>query len=139
MFRKIVHANDGSDRAFKALEAAIDLAKRYGAELHMICVEEMPNFPTTIDELVEEKAEADHRYGPVVRRARERARSQGVALAARVVSGHPVQRIVKFVQDERCDCLVIGFMGHSALYERVIGGTADRLVRLAPSTVLVIK
>jgi nucleotide-binding universal stress UspA family protein len=139
MFTKILHANDGSDRAFKALHAAIELAKRFGAELHMICVEEMPNFPTTIDELVEEKTEADHRYGAVVHRARELARAQGVALAAHVVSGHPVQRIVKFVQDERCDLLVIGFMGHSALYERVIGGTADRLVRLSPSAVLVIK
>jgi nucleotide-binding universal stress UspA family protein len=139
MFKKILHANDGSDRAFRALEAALDLAKRFSAQLHMICVEQMPNFPVTIDELVEEKAEADHRYGPQVRRAKELARGKGVPLAARVVSGHPVQRIVKFVEDERCDLLVIGFMGHSALYERVIGGTADRLVRLAPCAVLVVK
>jgi nucleotide-binding universal stress UspA family protein len=139
MFKKILHANDGSDRAFRALEAALDLAKRCNATLHMICVEEMPNFPVTIDELVEEKVEADHRYGPLVRRAKELAHGKGVPLAAHVVSGHPVQRIVKFVNDERCDLLVIGFMGHSALYERIIGGTADRLVRLAPCTVLVVK
>ena len=139
MFTKILHANDGSDRAFKALHAALDLAQRSGSQLHMICVEEMPNFPATIDEIVEEKAEADQRYGSAVRRARELAQAQGVPLAAHVVSGHPVQRIVKFVEDERCDLLVIGFMGHSALYERVIGGTADRLVRLAPCAVLVIK
>jgi nucleotide-binding universal stress UspA family protein len=139
MFKKIVHANDGSDRAFKALEIAIELAKRFGSDLHMICVEEMANFPTSIDELVEEQAEADHRYDPVVHRARELAREQGVALASHVVSGHPVHRIVKFVQDGRFELLVVGFMGHSALYERVIGGTADRLVRLAPTTVLIIK
>jgi nucleotide-binding universal stress UspA family protein len=30
-------------------------------------------------------------------------------------------------------------MGHSALFDRVIGGTADRLVRLASSPVLVVK
>ena len=30
-------------------------------------------------------------------------------------------------------------MGHSALYNRVIGSTADRLVELAPCTVLVVK
>lgn len=49
---------------------------------------------------------------------------------ALVVSGHPVRRIVKFI---------VGFMRHSALYERVIGGTADRLVRLAPCAVMVVK
>lgn len=139
MFSKILHANDGSDRAFKALLAAIDLAKRYGSELHMICVEEMPNFPTTIDELIEEKVEADHLYAPAIRRARDLARAQGTALAAHVVTGHAVQRIVKFIEEEHCDVLVVGFMGHSALYERVIGGTADRLVRLAPCAVMVIK
>jgi nucleotide-binding universal stress UspA family protein len=121
------------------LEAALDLAQRFGADLHMICVEEMPNFPVTIDELVEEKAEADHRFGPLVRRVRELGRARGVVVASHVVSGHPVQRIVKFIEKERFDLLVIGFMGHSALYERVIGGTADRLVRLAPCAVLVVK
>jgi nucleotide-binding universal stress UspA family protein len=99
----------------------------------------MPNIPTTIDEIVEEKAEANHFYAPVVQRAREMARSHEVPLAVHVVAGHPVQRVVAFIEVERCDLLVIGFMGHSALYERMIGGTADRLVRLAPCTVMVVK
>jgi nucleotide-binding universal stress UspA family protein len=39
----------------------------------------------------------------------------------------------------KADLVVAGFTGHSALYERIIGGTADRLVRLAPCPVLVVK
>jgi predicted membrane protein len=31
------------------------------------------------------------------------------------------------------------FMGHSAIYNRIIGGKSDRLVRLAPCTVTVVK
>jgi len=34
---------------------------------------------------------------------------------------------------------VTGFMGHLALYNRVIGSTTDRLVELAPCTILVVK
>ena len=49
---KILLANDGSDGAFKALGTAISLAKQSQAELHMICVEELPMLPTTIDEVV---------------------------------------------------------------------------------------
>jgi nucleotide-binding universal stress UspA family protein len=30
-------------------------------------------------------------------------------------------------------------MGHTALYNRLIGGTTDRLVELAPCSVLVVK
>jgi nucleotide-binding universal stress UspA family protein len=43
-------------------------------------------------------------------------------------------------RDERgFDLLVAGFMGHPQLHERIIGGTTDRLVRLAPCSVLVVK
>jgi len=45
MLRKILVGNDGSEGAFRALETAIDLAERYGAELHMISVEQLPQFP----------------------------------------------------------------------------------------------
>jgi nucleotide-binding universal stress UspA family protein len=139
MFSNILHANDGSDRAFKALAAALDLSRRYQAELHMICVEEIPNLPTTIDEIVEERLEADHFFRPVIKRARELARMQEIAIAVHLVAGHPVQRIVDLTERHGFDLLVIGFMGHSALYERIIGGTADRLVRLASCPVLVVK
>jgi nucleotide-binding universal stress UspA family protein len=37
------------------------------------------------------------------------------------------------------DLMVIGATGHSALYERLIGSRADRIVQLAPCPVLVVK
>jgi nucleotide-binding universal stress UspA family protein len=36
------------------------------------------------------------------------------------------------------DLLVVGYMGHSALYNRIIGSTTDRLVELAPCAVQVV-
>jgi hypothetical protein len=43
----IVVANDGSEGGFKALALGCDLAKRCGAALHMISVEELPDFPAS--------------------------------------------------------------------------------------------
>jgi nucleotide-binding universal stress UspA family protein len=37
------------------------------------------------------------------------------------------------------DLLVIGATAHSALYERMLGSRADRVVQLAPCPVLVVK
>jgi nucleotide-binding universal stress UspA family protein len=37
------------------------------------------------------------------------------------------------------DLLVIGAKGHSALYERMIGSRADRIMQLAQCPVLVVK
>ena len=47
--------------------------------------------------------------------------------------------IVEFVRTHDYDLLVVGFMGHSALYNRLIGSTTDRLVELAPCPVFVVK
>jgi nucleotide-binding universal stress UspA family protein len=139
MFDKILIASDGSEGAARALSAAITLAREHGSDLHMISVEELPRFPASVDEVVEEKNEANHRYEAVIAQARAQAQAAGMTLTAHVVVGHAVPAIVEFVQRERFDLLVVGFMGHSALYNRLIGSTTDRLVELAPCAVLVVK
>ena len=139
MFARIAVANDGSEGGFKALAMGCDLAKRYGAALHMISVEELPDFPASIDELIEIKDAENHKFHQVIARARDVAKAAGIELEAEVVAGHAAASIVERVKAVRADLLVVGFMGHSALYERIIGGTSDRLVRLAPCPVLVIK
>lgn len=139
MFQKILVANDGSPGALKALAAAIALAAQHTAALHMVTVEELPRFAASIDEVEEVRAEEDHRLMPVIDAARAAADAAGLALATHLVPGHPVEAIVALVAEQRFDLLVVGFMGHSALYQRIIGGTADRLVDLAPCTVLVVK
>ena len=139
MFKNIVIANDGSDGGFRALATACDLAKLHRAKLHMISVEQLPNIPASIDEIVETKAEEAHKFHDVLEKARALAKKKGIKLDAEVVAGHAAAAVVATVKARKADLLVVGFMGHSALYERIIGGTADRLVRLAPCPVLVVK
>jgi nucleotide-binding universal stress UspA family protein len=139
MYRKILIANDGSEGAARALTVAISLARRLKAPLAMISVEELPRFATTVDEVVEEKEAANHQFEAVAERARAAARRARVKIATHIVAGHAVPAIVEFIEREGCDLLVVGFMGHSALYNRLIGSTTDRLVELAPCQVLVVK
>jgi nucleotide-binding universal stress UspA family protein len=139
VYKRILAANDGSPGALKALAAAIELSECAGSELHMITVEELPRFPASIDEVDEEKAEANHRMAPVIATARADAAAAGVPIEIHLSPGHVVEAIVALVRERDIDLLVLGFMGHSALYERIIGSTTDRLVRLAPCAVLVVK
>jgi nucleotide-binding universal stress UspA family protein len=62
-----------------------------------------------------------------------------MTIETHVLPGHVIEAVVGLVREQRFDLLVVGFMGHSQLYERIIGSTTDRLVRLAPCTVLVVK
>jgi nucleotide-binding universal stress UspA family protein len=139
MYPKILAANDGSPGGKKALAAAIELARQNSAELHMVTVEELPRFPATIDEVMEEKDEANHRFAPVVDAAKAAAKAAGMTIETHLIPGHVVDAVIGLIRQLNADLLVVGFMGHSQLYERIIGGTTDRLVRLAPCAVLVVK
>jgi len=139
MYRKILVAHDGSPGAFAALTAGLDLAARLEVEVHMISVTELPAFPGTMDEVIEEQDEGRRRFQPVIDRAKQLAALKGLTLQAHLLPGHPVKVIADFVRDRDFDLLVVGFMGHSALYNSLIGSTTDRLVHHSPSAVLVVK
>ena len=139
MFRKILHANDGSDPAFRALQLAITIAKQNGADLHSVSVEEIPPMPEFIEEVRETRGVAARRFHPVLQRARAMAEQQGATLQTHVLAGHPVRTVVELARALDADLLVIGATGHSALYERMIGSRADRIIQLAPCPVLVAK
>ncbi len=139
MFSKILHANDGSEQAFHALALAIAIAKQNNSELHMISVEEIDYMPEFLEEVRQEIGTAARRFRAVQQRARAMAEASHVALHTHVVAGHPVRDIVLFAEKLGAELLVIGATGHSAIYERMIGSRADRIIQIAPCPVLVVK
>lgn len=140
MFHKVLVGNDGSEGSKKALQVAIDLAKRYDAELHEICIEEhLPHYAATIGEVVEAKQEATDYFRQVTRDAELLAEAHDIRLTSHVVPGHVVETIVQFVKDRGFDVLVIGFIGHSRLFDHIWGGTSQNLTRLSSCSVLVVK
>lgn len=140
MFKKILIANDGSAGARLALRVAIDLAKKYGAELHSISVEEgVPHYAATIGEVEEFKKEANGYFRRIGDEAVEMARKEGIDLRTKVLAGHEVETIVSYAKEGEFDLLVIGFMGHSKIFGRIWGSTSQNLTKLAPCTVMVVK
>jgi nucleotide-binding universal stress UspA family protein len=139
MFSKILHANDGSEHAFHALALALAIAKQNQSELHMVSVEEISYMPEFIEEVREETGTAARRFRRVFQRARAMAEESHVYLQTHVLAGHPVRDIVGLAAELKVDLLVIGATGHSALYERMVGSRADRIVQLAQCPVLVVK
>jgi nucleotide-binding universal stress UspA family protein len=139
MFSKILHANDGSEHAFRALTLAIAIAQQNGSELHMVSVAEIDYMPEFIEEVREDTGRAARRFHPVLQRARTMAEHSGVKLHTHVLAGHPVRDIVSLAADLNADLVVIGATGHSAIYERMIGSRADRIMQLARCPVLVVK
>jgi nucleotide-binding universal stress UspA family protein len=140
MFDKILIANDGSDGARRALDAAIDLAVSFGSELHMISIEEaLPQYARTLDDVNEEKEIEDSYFGQLGTQCQRLAALKGVKLEHTILAGHAVQTIIEFARARAFQLLVVGFHGHSAIYEHLWGGSSQNLTRMAPCSVLVVK
>jgi hypothetical protein len=66
-------ASDGSDSALRTLSAGIQLTQRLAAELHMICLAELPHVPGSIGEVEAGRQVAQRRFAAVVDRSKKLA------------------------------------------------------------------
>ncbi len=140
MLQKILVAYDGSEGSRRALGAGIELAKRLRAELHSISVmEHLPHYAATVGEVKEAQAEFEAFFRTLTKQARDLAALQGVELETVVKPGHEVETIVAVAKEGGFDLLVIGFVGHSNVWGRIMGSTTQNISRLAPCSVMIVK
>ena len=138
---KILMATDGSKDSLKALTAAIDLANRFDAELHVITVEEklQQHSGSVVSGELRHKEEVKKYLHRLIVQAGIIATSRGLPVIPHVASGHEVQTIVRYLEEHKFDLLIVGFMGHSKIFGNEWGSTSQNLTCLAPCSVLVVK
>jgi nucleotide-binding universal stress UspA family protein len=140
MFNRILVAYDGSEGSRTALKRAIELSKALGAKLVSLSVEEhLPYYAASLSEVKGTKEQIDEHFRALTKLARDLAALSEVTLEAIVQQGHEVERIVGTAKHGHFDLLVIGYHGHSRIFERTMGSTAQSIVRHAPCPVLVAK
>jgi nucleotide-binding universal stress UspA family protein len=140
MFKRILVAYDGSEGSRTALKRGIELAQALDAELVSISVEEhLPYYAASISEVKVTKEQIDEHFRALTKQARDVAALSGLTMETIVQQGHEVERIVGAAKEGRFDLLIIGYHGHSRIFERAMGSTAQSIVRHAPCPVLVAK
>lgn len=139
MFEKIVVAYDGSPHSKRALDVAIDLARKYNSRLYVVEVVDpaaliglgISPVPQTVLDQLYQKAKND------VEEARRRA--EGVNSEGEVLEGDPATSILEFVDKVKADLLVSGSRGLSTLKRIFLGSVSSRLVSESKVPVLVVK
>lgn len=145
-YKTFVVAYDFSAHADAALYAAVDLSKRFEADLHLLHVVHEPTLAyPTIEFGGSTPVEAmalDVREAAV--KALENVAS-GIELnpgriSAHVTQGLAVDRsIVAFCEEVHADLLVIGTHGRTGMSHAFLGSVAERTLRRAPCPVLTVR
>lgn len=140
---RILFPTDFSEGSASALQAAVDIAKRYNAKLYIIHViydvmraaeSHIPH--VSMDKIFREMSEwateaIDKSYVEEIR---------GVpGVEKKILNGVPYEEIIKFAENEKIDLIVIGTVGRSRLERFIFGSTAERVVRRAPCPVMTVR
>lgn len=139
MFRKIVVAYDGSEQARHALRVALDIARRYEAEVCTATVVQLPDYAGTVDEVDEQMQRAREFYGKNLEQARFLAEQAGVKIETELLFGHVGETLVRFAEQQGADLVVAGARGLSTIRLYLMGSVSRFLVQHARCPVLVVK
>jgi nucleotide-binding universal stress UspA family protein len=134
--KKVLFPTDFSRASDAALPFATSLAKDSNAQLLIVHVQEPPLAyggelyygapePNT-DELIK----LLHDVKPV---------DPSVLVEYRLLTGHPIDAVVRLAEDEGVDLIVLGSHGRTGVSRVLMGSVAEEIVRKAPCPVLICK
>ena len=141
MYRRVMLPLDGSPQAEEVLPHALTLAKLRGAEVVLVRV--LRPFPAgfgasegTMRQAMERTREMASRYlGEVADRFAE----EGIAAESVVLEGEPHSEILRFAEAKCIDMIMISARGRSGWSRWLMGSVADRVVRGASVSVLLVR
>ena len=140
---------DFSSCSTKAATWAADLAARFGAEVTLLHVTEVPRGLDRAT-LVNPIGSSDAPPIPIgdwitdsgrdrVRRLAQSLSSRGVQVGIRVTEGPAVRTILDAAEELRPDAIVMGTHGRKGLAHAFMGSVAERIVRAANCPVITLK
>lgn len=139
--RTILHPTDFSECSGYALSVAADLAKLNKASLLVLhVVESLGPENATFGEVAEslQPAGYDQRLLDDLRQVRPDVPPE-IHVEHLLAEGEPSAAIERIAAERQCDLIVMGTHGHRGLSRLLLGSVAERVVRRANCSVLVVK
>jgi nucleotide-binding universal stress UspA family protein len=137
-FRRVLVAHDFSSSSELALSYALAIAQKYRAELHLMHV--LPEPPMDNPVIAWNEASQESAYHRTVRRLHDAARGEAYRLpkVLNVVRwGKPYREVLTYVREQAIELVCMGALGRDFGLEALFGSNVDRVLRQAPSHVLI--
>jgi nucleotide-binding universal stress UspA family protein len=140
--RAILVPFDFSEYSEKAFRWALAMAERWSAQLRLLHVVSLPSYPPNVLGMhfnvanleAGLRADAESRLQEFV----SRVGSSTVPIDTRVIRGEPAADLRRMAEQENVDVIVMGSHGRTGLAHVLLGSVAERVVRSAPCSVLVV-
>lgn len=146
MYKSIVVGTDGSAGANLAVDAAIELARLCGAQLHVVHAHKVttsylaagPEIAVSPVDIMESN-DAIHAEGQrICEQVARRADRVGVQAETHCVAGDAVDALLRVAEDATADLVVVGNRGMTGVRRFVLGSVPNKLSHHCPSSLLIV-
>lgn len=147
MFKTIVVGTDGSDPANAAVRHAADLARAFGASLHLVGAYRSASSSAAMASVdvdvvpfeTQALLDADQAIAATARRRLDDAAAAvGVEASVHVADGDPAEVILDVAERVGADLVVVGSRGMSGLKRLFLGSVSSRVSHGAHASVLIV-
>jgi len=140
-FQRILVATDFSDSSRQALELALGIAQKFGAELTLMHSWEAPNYSYAAGLYLPVDVVAPIEHAAVARLEEATAELRLRFPEAKSVlrSGVPWEEVLGAATDTKADLIVMGTHGRRGLERALLGSVAEKVVRVARVPVLTVR
>jgi nucleotide-binding universal stress UspA family protein len=136
---KVLVATDGSNHAMKAVQRALELAEKNGAQVTLMSVsyyakDDFDDMPPYVQDKLEAEAAA------ALKKAKAVFDQKNVKVETILEAGLvPANNIIRRAQEGKFDRIILGSTGMNALERVLMGSTAAKVVAHAPCEVTVVR
>jgi nucleotide-binding universal stress UspA family protein len=142
-WKRLCCAIDFSEPSRLAMQEAAELARRFDGQLELIHVHPLPPPAVAIDMPPVSPAflemELREPRDALAAWQEEAARITGRAVHATLASGSAAEEIVRYARDRAPDVVVLATNGRGGVARLLLGSVAERVVREAPCSVIVVR
>jgi len=137
MIETAVIATDGSESVERAVDVALDLARRFDATVHALYVVDESEVDSSPEAIRADMREALEESGEeALDDVRERTDSD---VRTVVRNGRPAAEICGYARENDVDLVATGTRGRHGENRFLIGSVAERVVRSCPTPVLTVR
>lgn len=141
MFKRILVPTDGSEYSRRAFQTALAIARKFNAVVDLLFVMDMPvvyelngEFPVISPQQIEHEGEL------VLKATLEGIDISGVTLIKKRMQGRkPAQVIIKEVENQNIDLVVMGNHGYGTITGSLLGSVSQYVLHRAKCSVFIAK